>query len=207
MHEQHEAEEHEHRGALAVPVADPSLDQEVGDQEHRQREERGRGHAAAQAGEQQSALAVFLACALVLGERRVEEARADAAEAERHREELGRDRVQRRGGRSEHDPDDDDVGREHDLVRDVDEEVAPAERDQLAHARPGEVDAAEPEPGELAAQPGERERQPQQGRREREGAEQDQAAAARNEQRHEHCVEHRADEVGEILDVEALLAR
>ena len=130
--EQDEREERQHRRAFAVAVADPALDQLVGDEEQRQREQRPRRSPAAQAGEQQAALALALARALVLGEGGVEQARADAAEAEREREELRRDRVERRGLRAEHDPDDDDVGREDDLVRDVDEEVAPAERRQLA---------------------------------------------------------------------------
>ena len=130
--EQDEGEQRQHRRRLRVAVADPGVDQVRRDHEQRQRQhERGR-RAAAQPGQQQPSLPLLLARALVLRERRVEQGR--------HRRWRGRTRAGRAARRSrrtppprpEHDPDDDDVGGEDDLVRDVDEEVAPADADEIA---------------------------------------------------------------------------
>ena len=147
VHEQDEREQRQHGRALAVALADPALDQQVGNEQERQREHDRGGRPATQAGEQQSPLPLLLARALVLRERRVEEAGPDAAQPEGEREELRRDRVERSRLGAEHDPDDDDVGREDDLVGDVDEEVAPAERDELADALPRDEGATEPRSG------------------------------------------------------------
>ena len=67
------------------------------------------------------------------------------AEPERELEELRGDRVDRRRGRAEHDPDDDHVRREDDLVRHVDEEVAPADAVRSRSPRARDVRALQPQ--------------------------------------------------------------
>ena len=76
MDEEDEREQRHDRRAVAVPVADPALDQLVGNQEQREREQHRGRSPAAEAGEEQAALASALARTLVLGEGRVEQARS-----------------------------------------------------------------------------------------------------------------------------------
>ena len=206
MDEEDEREQRQDRRALAVArrPTQPSISWSGISRSGNASSDRGR-RPAAQAGEEQTALAGALARTLVLGEGGVEQAGADVAQAEREREELRRDRVERRRLGTEHDPDDDDVGREHDLAREVDEEVAPADRGQLAEAGARDESAAEAQVRQLAAKPRERQPEPQKRHPERQRPEQDQPAAAGQEDGHDRGVENRPHEVGEVQDVEALL--
>ena len=52
VHEQNECEQRQHGRALAVALADPALDQKVGNEQERQREHDRGGRSATQAGEQ-----------------------------------------------------------------------------------------------------------------------------------------------------------
>ncbi len=142
----------------------------------------------------------------MLGEGREEKVRADAAQPEREREEPCGECVLRRGQRAEHDADHDDVGREDDLARDVDEEVARADRSEIPNSLARHVRAAESQVGELPLQPEEGHAEPDERDEERERAEEHEPAAARNEDGHQDGVEDRPDKVAEVLDVEALVS-
>ena len=196
VHDRDEGKQSHHSGALFDLLADPCFDQLTRHEQQRQRQKQRRGGCAAEPGQQEPSLTVDLARTFVFGERRVEQPRADAAERVREAEELGRDRVERRSLRPEHDPDDDNVGRKDDCVRQVDEEVAPAERRQLANARASQVIL-------LSVSPGSSERSQASGSTSRSSVvnsvkrtEQDQAATTRDQSRHEHRIEHGRDEVG-----------
>ncbi len=133
--EQDAGEDRHHRVAPLEPAADPRVDQQIGDEQERQREQEHQRRACAKADQQEPPLP--LACRPSLrscGERREHQRGRRRPDAEHEREQLRRHRVDAGRRRAEHDPDDDHVGREDDLLRDVHEEVRRAENGELRAA-------------------------------------------------------------------------
>ena len=156
VNDQDDAEQREHRRARAPAGPDPAVDQLVGDEDERQREQQHQRHPEPEAGEQQVPLALARLGSLELGERRVEQVGRTRAEAHDEAEDARRDAVERGGLRAEDDADDDHVTRVRNLRGEVDQEVVPAERHQLAHAPSADERAPKLQERQLAPQPEQR---------------------------------------------------
>ena len=191
-----------------VAGADPGLDQQVGDQEQRQREQEHQRPCPTRSptSSRRRCRSVAPAPSSSANAGNMSEVYR-GADPEDEREQLRRHRVDAGRGRAEHDPDDDHVGREDDLLRDMDQEVRGAEADQLrAAAHAGDVRR------ERAAVRAARAAARASGSASRTSVVPSVSAPSRTSppQRgksdgDEHRVEHGRDEVAEVLHVPALL--